>query len=151
MPRSSLRPRTLDAVMQDVSYALRTFRKSPGFTAAVVVSIALGIAANTTVFSMVNAVLLGALPIAQPERLLNFNQTASFSYPDYIDYHDQTKDVFEGVCAHFPIIPASLGGVGEPERIWGQIATGNYFSVAGVRPALGRTFLPEEDQVPGRN
>ena len=146
-----LRAAASDTVARDVSYAVRTCRKSPGFTFLVVVSIALGIAANTTVFSIVNAVLLGALPVKEPGRLVNFNEGESLSYPDYIDYQDQAKGVFTGVCAHFPLAPASLGGVGEPERIWGQLATGNYFSVVGVTPALGRGFLPEEDQVAGRN
>jgi hypothetical protein len=140
----------LDALAKDASYAFRLFRKSPGFTAAVVVSIALGIAANTTVFSIVNALMLGSLPVREPARLMSFNEGTSLSYPDYIDYRDQTKDVFEGVCANFPLVPASLGG-GEPERIWGQLASGNYFSVAGVDLAVGRGFVPEEDQVPGRN
>jgi len=141
----------VDALLKDAAYALRSFRKSPGFTAAVVVSIALGIAANTTVFSIVNAVMLGSLPVKEPARLLNFNEGESLSYPDYVDYRDQTKDVFEGVCANFPLVPASLGGVGEPERIWGQLASGNYFSVAAVDLAVGRGFVLEEDQVPGRN
>jgi predicted permease len=140
----------LEAVVKDASYALRSFRKSPGFTAAVVVSIALGIAANTTVFSIVNALMLGSLPVREPARLMSFNEGTSLSYPDYIDYQDQTKDVFEGVCANFPLVPASLGG-GEPERVWGQLASGNYFSVAGVDLAVGRGFVPEEDQVHGRN
>ncbi|HVP46802.1 MAG TPA: ABC transporter permease [Bryobacteraceae bacterium] len=147
--RSLLAP--LETTWQDASYAWRSFRKSPGFTAAVVVSIALGIAANTTVFSIVNAVLLGSLPVKEPARLVNFNEGESMSYPDYIDYRDQAKGVFEGVCASFPLVPASLGGVAEPERIWGQMASGNYFSVVGVDLAVGRGFLPEEDQVPGRN
>jgi predicted permease len=140
----------LDALKKDASYAIRSFRKSPGFTAAVVVSIALGIAANTTVFSIVNALMLGSLPVREPAKLVNFNEGESMSYPDYVDFRDQTKDVFEGVCANFPLVPASLGG-GEPERIWGQVASGNYFSVAGVDLAVGRGFVPEEDQVPGRN
>ena len=139
----------IERIRQDLRYAFRMLRKSPGFTAAVVISIALGIAANTTVFSIVNVLLLGSLPITAPQRLLTFNEAESFSYPDYMDYRDQTHDVFEGVSAHFPLVPASLGGVGEPERIWGQLVTGNYFSVVGARPALGRAFLPEEDQVLG--
>ena len=141
----------LDTLSQDISYSWRTLRKGPGFTAAVVFSIALGIAANTTVFSIVNAVLLGSLPVRQPDRLVNFSEGNSFSYPDYIDYRDQTKDVFEGVCANLVLVPASLGGVAEPERIWGQLTSGNYFGVVGARPALGRGFVPDEDQVPDRN
>src|SRR5205085_2440291 len=83
--------------------------------------------------------LLGSLPITEPQRLLNFNDEAdSFSYPDYLDYRDQSKDVFEGVSAHFPVVPASLGGRGEPERIRGQLVTENYFAVVGARLALGR-------------
>ncbi len=135
---------------QDLNYAWRTLRKSPGFTGAVIFSVALGIAANTTVFSIVNAVLLGSLPVRQPDRLLNFSEGNSFSYPDYIDYRDQAKDVFEGVCANFPVVPASLGGVAEPERIWGQLTSGNYFAVTGVPMMLGRGFAAEEDQVPGK-
>jgi predicted permease len=141
----------MSVLLQDLSYAWRTLRKSPGFTAAVVFSIALGIAANTTVFSIVNAVLLGSLPVRQADRLLNFSEGNSFSLPDYVDYRDQTKDVFEGVCATFPVVPVSLGGVAEPERIWGQLTSGNYFAIVGVKPALGRGFVPEEDQAPGKN
>ena len=137
---------------QDVRYAFRTVLKTPGFTAVVVISIALGIAANTTVFSIVNGLFLGALPVNDAERLLSFSDNRSdFSYPDYLDYRDQTGHVFEGVSATFPIAPASLGGVGEPERIWGQLVSGNFFSVVGANPVVGRTFLPEEDKVPGRD
>ncbi|MDP2997188.1 MAG: ABC transporter permease, partial [Bryobacterales bacterium] len=132
-------------------YALRTFRQNPGFTAVVILSIALGIAANTTVFSIVNGLLLGDLPVSEPERLLAFSGGRSMSYPDYIDYRDQTRDVFEGVSAHFPVVPASLGGTGEPERVWGQLVSGNYFPVIGVRPALGRGVTPAEDDAPGRD
>jgi predicted permease len=141
----------IETLWKDLRFASRILRKGPGFAVAVVVSIALAIGANTTVFSIVNALLFGALPVNEPQRLLNFNEADSFSYPNYVDYRDQTKDVFEGVCAFFPLVPASLGGVGEPERIWGQLVTGNYFSVAGVRMAIGRAFLPEEDRVAGRN
>src|SRR5579864_2961914 len=111
----------LETIWQDLRYALQMLRTSRGFTAAVVVSIALGIAANTTVFSIVNGLLLSALPVTEPQRLLSFNQSSSLSFPDYVDYRDHTKDVFEGVCAHFPVVAASLGEVGEPERIWGQL------------------------------
>jgi hypothetical protein len=67
------------------------------------------------------------------------------SYPDYLDYRDQAADVFTGVAAHFPFVPASLAGQGEPERVWGELATGNYFGLLGVPAMLGRTFGPEED------
>ena len=132
-------------LLRDAGYALRSFRRSPGFTAAAVVSIALGIAANTTVFSIVNGLLLGSLPVADAGRLVAFSGGRTFSYPDYVDYRDQGRDVFEGVCAHFPVAPASFGGAGEPERIWGQVVTGNYFPVIAPRFALGRGITPEDD------
>jgi predicted permease len=138
-------------MLRDALYALRTFRQNPGFTAVVILSIALGIAANTTVFSIVNGLLLGDLPVSEPERLIGFSGGRSMSYPDYIDYRDQARDVFEGVSAHFPVVPASLGGTGEPERVWGQLVSGNYFSVIGVRPALGRGVAQAEDEAPGRD
>jgi predicted permease len=144
-------PALAETLIRDLSYAARSFRNSPGFTAVVVISIALGIAANTTVFSMVNGLLLGALPVKEPDRLVSFAEGNTFSHPDYMDYRDQTTQVFEGVSAHFPLVPVSLGGAGEPERIWGQLVTGNYFSVVGVKPALGRAILPDEDKVPGRD
>ena len=140
----------LETVLQDFSYALRSFRKSPGFTAVVIVSIALGAAANTTIFSLVNGTLLGALPVKEADRLVSFSEGSSFAYPDYLDYRNQSG-VFEGLIAHFPLVPVSLSVGGAPERIWGQLATANYFSVLGIKPALGRGFLPEEDQLPGGN
>lgn len=136
---------------RDAAYALRTFARNPGFTAAVAVSIALGIAANTTVFSMLNTFLLGELPIPEPQRMVVFAGNASLPYPDFVDYRHQTGKVFKGVAAYFPVVPVGMSGTGEPERVWGQFTSGNYFDVLGIRPVLGRAFLPEEDQSPGRN
>src|SRR5580658_5140850 len=147
MPQSNF----FSTVKQDLIFAARTLVKNPGFTAAVAVSVALAIAANSTVFGIVNGLLLGALPVREPSRLVSLNQGNTFSYPDYIDYRDQTSQVFEGLTAHFPFIPANLGGSGEPERIWGQVASGNYFAVVGAKPMLGRGFRPEEDRVAGRD
>ncbi|MCP5118013.1 MAG: FtsX-like permease family protein, partial [bacterium] len=132
---------------QDISYALRTFAKNPGMVVVVVLSIALGIAANTTVFSMANATILGGLPVPDADRLVAFDEGMSKPYPDFADYRDQT-DVFEGLSARFPLVPASLGG-GEPERVWGQLVTANYFDVLGLRPVLGRGFLEEESVASG--
>jgi predicted permease len=136
---------------QDITFALRTFRKNPGFTAVVIVSIALGIAANTTVFSIVNGLLFGMLPVRDAQQLVSFNGGSTMSWPDYVDYRDQAREMFTGVSAHFPLVPASVGGQSEPERIWGQLATANYFDVIGVDLAMGRGFLADEDKVPGRN
>jgi hypothetical protein len=142
----------METLLQDVRYAVRTLVKVPGFTVVIIVSIALAIAANATVFSVVNGLLWGVLPVKDPGRMVMFSEGNSFSYPDYLDYRDQTTDVFEGgVAAHFPLIPASFGGTGEPERVWGQVVSGNYFSILGVNMALGRPILPEEDRVMGRD
>jgi len=143
----------LSSLRQDVSYAVRSFLKVPGLTAAIVVSIGLAIAANTTVFSMVNALLLRDLPVREPDRLtaLARGNGATFSYPDYRDFRDQSASVFESLAAHFPFVPANLNAGGTPRRIWGQLVSGNYFSTLGVQPMTGRAILPQEDQVSGRN
>jgi len=141
----------METLLQDARYAVRTLSKAPGFAAVIIISIGLGIAANATVFSIANGLLWGILPVKDPGSLVMFSEGESFSYPDYIDYRNQTKDIFEGVSAHFPFVPASLGGVGEPERIWGQLASGNYFSLIGVSPTLGRPIRPDEDEVLGRD
>lgn len=136
---------------QDLLYALRTFRKNPGFTAVVVASIALGIAANTTVFSIVNGLLFASLPVREASRLVSFNGGSTNSWRNFVDFRDGTKDVFEGVSAHFPLVPASIGGRREPERVWGQLVTANYFDVIGAGIPLGRGFQPYEDEATGRN
>jgi predicted permease len=141
----------LSTLRQDIVFALRTFGKNRGFTAAVAVSIGLGIAANTTVFTMVNAMLLGDLPVRAPDRLVSLGAGQSFAWPDYLDYRDQGKAALEGLTAYFVIMPASVGGAGEPERVWGQTVAGNYFSVLGVPMQLGRGILPDEDVATGRN
>src|ERR1039458_4405562 len=114
----------MEKLLQDFRYALRTLRRSPGFSLVVIISIALGFAANATVFSVANGLLWGVLPVRDPGRVVMFSEGESFSYPDYIDYRDQTKDIFDGgVAAHFPLIPASIGGneIGRAscrERVW---------------------------------
>ena len=143
--------RLLEDLARDVRFAFRTLAKSPGFTAAIIISVALGIGANATVFSVANGLLWGVLPVKEPARMVTFSEGNSFSYPDFIDYRDQTTGVFEGVSAHVPFISASLGGVGEPERVWGQTVSGGYFPLLGINPLLGRFILPEEDQVIGRD
>ena len=142
---------TLSTLRQDIVFALRTFSKNRGFTAAVAISIGLGIAANTTVFTMVDAMLLGDLPVREPGSLVSLNGGKSFSWPDYLDYRDQGKAALEGLTAYFVIVPASVGGAGEPERVWGQAVAGNYFSLLGVPMQLGRGILPDEDVAGGRN
>jgi len=118
---------------QDLRYAWRTLAQMPGLTSVIILSIALGVAANTTVFSVANGLLWGLLPVKEPGRLVMFSEGTSFSYPDYVDYRDQTMDIFEGgIAAHDPLIPASIGGAGVPQRVWGQAVSGNYFSMLGL-------------------
>jgi predicted permease len=142
----------MEKLLQDFRYALRTLRRSPGFSLVVIISIALGFAANATVFSVANGLLWGVLPVRDPGRVVMFSEGESFSYPDYIDYRDQTKDIFDGgVAAHFPLIPASIGGNGDPERVWGQAVSGNFFSVLSVPMVLGRPISEQDDQTLGRD
>ncbi len=133
-------------LFQDLRYTIRTLLKAPGFSIVVILSIALAFAANATVFSVANGLLWGVLPVRDPGRMVMFSEGESFSYPDYLDYRDQTTAIFEGgVAAHFPLIPASIGGKGAPERVWGQSVSGNFFPTLEVPMALGRSILPEDD------
>lgn len=140
---------------QDLRYGFRMLRKSPGFTAVAVISLALGIGANTAVFSLVNTVLLHPLPVSQPKRLIDISLAlknsafGNFSYPLYVDIRDK-NDVMEGM-AGYRFDPMSLSREGHNERIWGYLVSGNYFDVLGVRAFRGRMFTQEEDRVPGAN
>jgi len=126
--------------------------KKPGFTAIAVLSLALGIGANASIFSIVNSALLKPLPVEEPDQLAYlFSGTrnspySSSSYPDYIDYRDNNQ-VFDGLTA-FGSISVSMGNDERAELVNGQIVTGNFFDLLGVQASLGRTFLAEEDQVP---
>jgi predicted permease len=145
----------LASLGQDLRYGLRMLRKNPGFTAVAVITLALGIGANATIFSLADALLLRPFPVAEPGRLVAFQHQkveephyySSFSTPDYQDFGEQSKS-FSGLAAYCPVT-VSMTLNGEALRIDGEIVSGNYFSVLGVKPALGRTFLPEEDQVAG--
>jgi len=147
-----------DHLDQDIRFGLRSLRKSPGFTAVAVLSLALGIGANTTIFSYVNALLLRPpSAVAAPDKLralwncLPDGQYLQFSYPDYVYYRDHSQ-VFSGLVAYSSDPErVSWKAGGETELIMGQLVSGNFFSVLGVKPNLGRAFLPEEDQVPLRN
>jgi putative ABC transport system permease protein len=136
-----------------LAYALRGFRKNPTFTAVAIASLALGIGLNTAIFNLVSAVLLQPLPVRDPARLVSvftldrINPGLLYnSYPNYKDYRDRNT-VFRGL-ALYTSIQATLTGESQPGDVQGQIVSGNYFDVLGVKPILGRTFLPEEDRVP---
>ena len=115
----------LSSLRQDLTYAIRSFSKAPALTATIIVSIALGIAANTTVFSMVNELLIKDMPVRDPGRLfaMTLGRQPSTSVPEYIDYRDQTGQVFEGLAAHslFPMA-ANLSAGGSAQRIWASIS-----------------------------
>ena len=147
-----------DHLIQDLRFGLRTLGKSPGFTAVAVLSLALGIGANTTIFSYVNALLLRPPSVVTaPSKLralwnrLPDGQYLQYSYPDYVYYRDHSR-VFSGLVAYSsdPERVSWTNG-GETQLIMGQLVSGNFFSVLGVTPILGRAFLPEEDQAPLRN
>jgi predicted permease len=143
----------IETVRQDLRYGARMLLKAPGFTAVAVLSLALGIGANTAIFSLVDKVLIRQLPVEEPDRLVLVSASsgrgisANFSYPDFADYHVGNQ-VFDGlVCYTQRALTLSEGGQGE--RLQGTIVSGNYFTALRVRPALGRGFLPEEDVTRG--
>src|ERR687884_1445023 len=142
----------MERLIQDVRYGGRVLWKRPGFTAVVVLTLALGIGANTAIFSVVNAVLLKPLPYRNAERLVwvagnirGGTDRASVSPPDYVDYRAQNT-VFEEFAASNSVpLPVNLTGAGEPERLTGSFVTANYFRAFGVQPALGRVFGADEE------
>lgn len=135
----------MDSVLLDISYALRRLLKTPGFALLAVLTLALAIGANTTVFSMLNALVLRPLPVKQPDRLvcLSGPQMLSQSFPNYRDFRDRTKTMLGLVATRLTVI--ALSHTGENARVWGYEVTGNYFQVLGVKPALGRFFTPAQD------
>ncbi|HTX76352.1 MAG TPA: ABC transporter permease, partial [Terracidiphilus sp.] len=140
----------MKSLKQDLRYAWRALVQMPGLSLVIILSIALGIAAVTTVFSVANGLLWAVLPARDPGRLVMFSEGNSFSWPDYLDLRDQTANIFEdGIAAHDPLIPASVGGSGSPERVWGQAVSGNYFAMLGLRMAAGQPIVAEEDAAQG--
>ncbi len=143
----------LDSLWQDVRLGIRALRVRPAFTAVALLSLALGIGANTAVFTLVNEAFLQPLPVAAPEELVSLQNDASrrmfpaFSYPNYEDFRDRS-DTFSGLIA-YRFAPLSVSHDGVAERMWGYVVSGNYFEVLGVEPALGRLLSPEDDVLPG--
>lgn len=142
-------------MLNDLRYALRQLLKAPGFTAVAILTLALGIGACSAIFSVVNTVLLRPLDYPEPNRIVLIRETNlpqfpefSVSPPNYIDWEKQTKS-YEHLAAYSGA-GLNLTGEGEPQRLVGIKATAHYFDVMGVKPILGRTFLPEED-APGKN
>jgi predicted permease len=140
----------MNNLLQDLHYGLRSLLKRPGFTAVAVLTLALGIGANSAIFSVINATLMQPLPVTDPNRLVYVfpgQPGAVFSYPDYAEFRDQNQ-VFEGLIA-WGGISASLNSDDQTDQVTGAIVTGNYFNVLGVRAAMGRVITPDEDKTPG--
>ncbi len=135
----------LEDAARDAAYAVRMFRKSPGFTLTAVVSLALGIGANTVVFSVVNGLLLRPLPVREPDRVVfvNNGNGPSNSFPNYRALRDRNR-AFASLFS-YRTSPMAIEGAGGAQRVWGYLATGNYFQSLGISPALGRFFTPAED------
>jgi len=143
----------LETFWQDLRYGARMLLKTPGFTAVAALSLALGIGANTAIFSVADKVLFRKLPVEEPERLIVVTASrgqgvsSTFGYPDFADYRAR-NEVFEGlVCYTQRALTLSEGG--QAERIQGMLVSGNYFTALRVLPAQGRGFLPEEDKTRG--
>jgi len=146
----------LDNFWKDLRYAFRMLFKSPGFTLVAVLALGLGIGANTAIFSVFNGMLWRPLPVQNPKQLVvvasktrNFQFPFSLSYVDFQDYR-QLKSVFSDLVAYAPS-PVNFGAQGRPERAWADLVTGNYFSVLGIEPVLGRTFAPDEGWVQNKD
>ena len=143
---------------RDIRFAARGLRKSPGFTLVVLLTLALGIGANTAIFSLMDQLLLRSLPVKSPSELIlldgpgpyqgrTFNNQ-TFSYPMYKDFRDENQ-VFSGLLARFPTT-MTMAWKGQSDRVQGDLVSGNYFEVLGVPAAVGRVFDASDDQVPGR-
>jgi putative ABC transport system permease protein len=147
----------METLLRDIRYGIRSLVKRPGFTIVALIALALGIGANTAIFSLVNGVLLRPLPFAEPDRLVwmwgnirNAGNRASVSPPDFLDFRKENK-TFEEFAASFTMpLALNLTGSGEPERLSAAGITGNYFQALGAKPLLGRTFVLENEK-PGND
>jgi predicted permease len=142
----------MQSIWQDLRYGVRTLLKKPGFTLIAIITLALGIGANTAIFSLINAVFLRQLPVPEPQQLVfGFSGTRNspwqtISYPNYLEYRNRNQ-VFTGLAAYGPI-NVSLSSDERPDLVRGLIVTGNYFDLLGVRAILGRPISPAEDITP---
>jgi putative ABC transport system permease protein len=145
----------MESLLQDLRFGVRMLLKNPGFTLIAVLALALGTGVNTSIFSLLDAALLRSLPVRQPEQLVKLQRlrqdgkiNAIFSYPAFRDYHEQNQ-VCSGLFAYYTTPLSLSGGRGVAERIYGTLASGDYFPVLGVQAALGRMFGSADDQTPG--
>ncbi len=137
-------------MFQDLRLGLRMLLKHPGFSAVIVLTLALGIGANVALFSVVNGVLLNPLPLPKPDQLVTISQSkpnfeaGSIPYPNFLDLKKENR-TFSAIAISRGF-GFSLLGSGEPERVNGRLVSAEFFSVLGVQPVLGRTFAPGEDE-----
>src|SRR5688572_3014184 len=143
-------------LVKDIRYGIRMLTKNPGVSLVAVITLALGIGANTAIFSGVNAFLMRPLPVPQPNGLVRPMEIAEdrelsdeLSYPDFLDYRAQSTS-FVGLAAE-DMVPAAIDTEDQNDVIWGQVVSANYFDVVQVTPVLGRTFAPDEDRTTGAN
>ena len=142
-------------MLPDVRYATRRLVRSPGFTVAVVLTLAVGIGANTAVFTVVNTVLLSQLPVPEPDRVVRVYTSdyssglyGSSSYPNFADYRDRAAS-FTDLAAYTTAAPMNMGAGADAERIRGAVVTADFFEVLGMQAALGRFFPPSDDTALG--
>jgi putative ABC transport system permease protein len=147
-----LQPRRLeDEMFQDLRYGVRRLRAQPGFTAVAVFCLALGIGANTAIFGLVQTALLRPLSVPEPGQIVELSRASemsAISYPDFTFLRERSGNVLSGLAAYTGIIASFSDGT-RSEVLVGSLVSGNYFDVLGVKPVLGRVFLPEEDRTPG--
>ncbi|HEY6464603.1 MAG TPA: ABC transporter permease [Candidatus Acidoferrales bacterium] len=153
----------IETLARDLDYAFRMLRKNPGFTAVAILTLALGIGTNTTLFNAYNAIALKPLPVSDPGTVVRFERwfrsggigdsQYGFSYPEFAYVRDHQKDFSALVAASWNLLPSEglLSGSTVPARMVGQLVSANYFSAFGIRPLLGRPFAANEDQTPGGN
>ena len=147
----------MSTTLGNLRYALRGLRRSPLFASVAILSLALGIGANTAIFTLIDQILLRKLPVQSPEQLVMVYQRGSNmgsnmgdrmnSYPLFQDLQQKAGPFADVLCRR--LVPVSLGVANQTERVQAELVSGNYFSMLGVKPAAGRVFTPEDDKVKG--
>ena len=144
----------MENLIKDIRYGVRMLMKNPGVTLVAVITLALGIGANTAIFSGVNAFLMRPLNVPNPDELIrpleiteDRGMSDEMSYPDFLDYRNQATS-FTGLAAE-DMTQVAIDAENQNDVIWGQVVSANYFDMLQVKPVLGRTFLPDEDKTPG--
>lgn len=149
-----LHVRSLEMITHDLRYGWRLMVRKPGFTAVAVLTLGLGIGANVTIFSWLETMLLRPLHgVADADRFVALHETTqsrqdlSVSYPDFVDYRERRPGSVEDIIA-FKLLPLNMRIGDQPQRVWGQVVSGNFFDTLAARPSIGRGFLPEEVRTP---